>query len=183
MPEYRRIRLAGGTIFFTVVTYDRKPILVLPESRRILRKVWKDVQTKHPFEIVAICLLPDHLHTIWKLPDDDTDYAMRWNEIKRHFTHEYLKLTREESVRNESRKKRRESTIWQRRYWAHILYDQDDLNAHIDYIHYNPMKHGFVNQVSDWPWSSFHRFLRMGVYTFDWGGCLGAGLMDKSMGE
>jgi putative transposase len=184
MPEYRRIKQPGGTFFFTVVTFDRKPILTTPESRPIFRKAWKDVQVKHPFQTLAICLLPDHLHTIWQLPEGDTNYALRWNEIKRHFSHEYLQVVGEgDTSRNESRKKRREVAIWQRRYWTHILFDQDDLNNHIDYIHFNPLKHGLVKQVMDWPWSSFHRYMRMGVYSQDWCRSAEEFPVDASMGE
>jgi len=105
MPEYRRVKEPGGMYFFTVVTYDRKPILTSPQSRAILRIVWKKVQTSHLFETLAICLLPDHLHTIWKLPEGDIDYPLRWNEIKRHFTHEYLDQVERGGERNVSRKK------------------------------------------------------------------------------
>ncbi len=100
MPEYRRVKEPGGMYFFTVVTYDRKPILTSPQSRAILRIVWKKVQTSHLFETVAICLLPDHLHTIWKLPEGDIDYPLRWNEIKRYFTHEYLDQVERGGERN-----------------------------------------------------------------------------------
>jgi len=184
MPEYRRIKQPGGTIFFTVVTFGRRPILTSPESRSILRKAWQNVQVKHPFQTLAVCLLPDHLHTIWQLPEGDTNTAVRWNEIKRHFSHEYLKVVGEgNNVRNESRIKRREAAIWQRRYWAHVLFDQEDLNNHFDYIHINPQKHGLVKQVMDWPWSSFHRYVQMGVYSQDWCRSMEEFLVDASMGE
>jgi putative transposase len=183
MAEYRRIWEPGGTYFFTVVTFDRQPILTNPKCRAILRKAWKDVQTKHPFETIAVCLLPDHLHTIWRLPKGDSNYPMRWNEIKRRFTHEYMRQVDARCDRNESHLKRREQAIWQRRYWEHTFYDEDDLNAHIDYIHINPMKHGLVKRVADWPWSSFHRYLRMGVYSVDWGGNVDCVIKDRSMGE
>ncbi len=183
MTEYRRLREPGGTYFFTVVTFDRQPTLIDPTSRAILRKAWKDVQIKHPFEVIAICLLPDHLHTIWRLPEGDTNYSMRWNEIKRHFTHEFLKKVNSGGNRNESRLKRREQAVWQRRYWEHTFYDQDDLNAHIDYIHINPLKHGLVKRVVDWSWSSFYRYVRMGVYPVDWGGEVNNAKMDMEVGE
>lgn len=183
MTEYRRIREPGGTYFFTVVTFDRQPILIEPHCRAILRKVWKDVQTNHPFVTIAICLLPDHLHTVWQLPEGETDYSMRWNEIKRHFTHEYIRTIKSGGVRNESHIKRREQALWQRRYWEHTFYDQDDLNAHIDYIHINPLKHGLVKRVADWPWSSFHRYVRKGVYPVDWGGESDSATMNMSAGE
>jgi putative transposase len=108
---------------------------------------------------------------------------MRWNEIKRHFTHEYLKQIDVRGIRNESHVKRREQAVWQRRYWEHTIFDEDDLNAHIDYIHINPLKHGLVKQVADWPWSSFHRYVRMGVYSADWGGNVDCVIKDRSMRE
>lgn len=163
MTEYRRIREPGGIYFFTVVTYNRRPILINPQSRGILRNAWKKVQQKHPFETIAVCLLPDHIHTIWRLPEGDTNYSVRWNEIKRNFTHEYLMIFNCKDDRNESRAKRREQTVWQRRFWEHTFYDQDDLIAHIDYIHINPLKHELVKRVADWPWSSFHRYVRTGI--------------------
>ncbi len=184
MPEYRRIMQPGGTFFFTVVTFNRKPILASPESRAILRKVWMKVRLKHPFETLAVCLLPDHLHVIWQLPEGDSNYAVRWNEIKRNFSHEYMQNHENgNSEKIESRIKRREVTIWQRRYWTHVLYDQEDLNNHIDYIHYNPLKHGLVDQVNDWQWSSFHRYVRIGVYAPDWCGKADDFLSDELMGE
>lgn len=147
MTNYRRLREPGGTYFFTVVTFNRQPILTLPHSRNVLREAWKKVQVKHPFETLAVCLLPNHLHTIWSLPEGDTDYSMRWNEIKRCFSREYIKLGREGGIRNDSRIKRREQAIWQRRFWEHTFYNQKDLNTHIDYIHYNPTKHGLVKRL------------------------------------
>jgi putative transposase len=179
MTNYRRVREPGGTYFFTLVTFDRQPILTSPQSREILRKAWKDVQARHPFETVAVCLLPDHLHTIWKLPEGDKDYSLRWSEIKRNFTREYLRQVGNGEMRSLSRVKRREAAIWQRRYWEHTIYNEDDLNAHIDYIHFNPMKHGLVKQVAHWPWSSFHKYVRIGILTHDWGGIS----MDVNIGE
>lgn len=183
MPEYRRIREPGGIYFFTVVTYNRRPILTDPECQSVLRNAWMNVQRKHPFETIAVCLLPDHIHTIWKLPEGDTNYSVRWNEIKRHFTHEYRLNFDIQDDRNESRVKRREQTVWQRRFWEHTFYDRDDLNAHIDYIHINPLKHGFVKRVTDWPWSSFHRYVKMGIYPPDWGGEVEISSADLTVGE
>jgi putative transposase len=183
MPEYRRTREPGETYFFTVVTFDRQPILTDPKSRAILRKAWLDVQSHHPFETIAVCLLPDHLHTIWRLPEGDSDYPMRWREIKRKFTHEYVRKVDGGGLRNVSRVKRKEAAIWQRRYWEHTFYEDYDLNTHIDYIHFNPMKHGLVKRVADWPWSSFNRYVRMGVYSSDWGGEASAIYIDMVLGE
>lgn len=168
MPNYRR-NYEGGTYFFTVVTYHRLPILTTPDARRLLRAAWLAVGAKMPFAIDAVCLLPNHIHCIWTLPENDQDYSMLWQEIKRIFTQRYLCEVGAGEERNLSRQKRGEAAIWQRRFWEHTLRDEQDLSRHIDYIHYNPVKHGLVDQVRDWPWSSFHRYVRMGYYASDWG--------------
>ncbi len=183
MPEYRRIYQPGGTYFFTLVTYNRKSIFRSKSARDLLHFTWVDVQSRHKFEAIAVCLLPDHIHAIWKLPEGDSDYPMRWKEIKRLFTREYLRQIGPGEARNESRQIQGEAAIWQRRYWTHVLFDQDDLNNHIDYIHINPLKHGLVNQVSDWEFSSFHRYVKDEIYPPDWGGKVDLNLKDIDRGE
>lgn len=126
---------------------------------------------KHPFKVEAICLLPDHLHCIWKLPPDDYDYPKRWRLIKAKFSRLYLKAGGEEGFRNDSRNMKKERAIWQRRYWEHTIKDEEDFARHFDYIHYNPVKHGYVKKAADWKWSSFHRYLRLGYFDEDWGFC------------
>jgi putative transposase len=145
--------------------------------------VWNNVQSRHPFESIAACVLPDHIHAIWKLPEGDADYPMRWKEIKRLFTQEYNRCNQKGIARSQSQQIQGEATNWHRRYWEHTIRDQDDLNAHIDYVHINPLKHGLVNAVIDWPWSSFHRYVREGIYPSDWGGKTEIKLMDVSRGE
>ena len=169
MPEYRRSRIAGGTYFFTVVTYNRRPLLATDTARKLLRQAWVDVRGRFPFDIDSVCLLPDHLHCIWSLPEGDADYSVRWKEIKRVFTKGYVNQVGPGEIRNESRLRRGEAAIWQRRFWEHTIRDEEDLNRHRDYIHYNPVKHGLVRSVSAWPWSSFHRFVEMGYYQQEWG--------------
>ena len=169
MPQYRRSRLEGGTYFFTVVTYNRLPILTGDEARGLLHSAWIEACRRSPFETVAVCLLPEHIHCIWSLPEGDADYARRWSEIKRFFTKGYLLHLGSGEARNESRLKRREAAVWQRRFWEHTIRDEEDLNRHLDYIHYNPVKHGLVKSVAEWPWSSFHRYVRMGYYEEGWG--------------
>ena len=169
MPNYRRAITPGGTIFFTLVTFDRKPILTSELSRQILRRVWKRVQEQHPFVVDALCLLPDHLHCIWTLPEGDGDYSMRWRAIKAQFTKEYLKSGGQDEHRNDSRITRGEAALWQRRFWEHTIKDEDDFIGHFDYIHYNPVKHGLVKQVKDWPWSSYFKYMNKSYYDVDWG--------------
>jgi putative transposase len=133
MTGYRRSLLKGGSYFFTVVTYDRLPILTSNKARAILHSAWIDVRKRFPFTTVAVCLLPDHLHCIWSLPENDADYSVRWKEIKRLFTKEYLQKIGPGEIRSESRMKKGEAAIWQRRFWEHTIRDEDDLNRHIDY--------------------------------------------------
>ncbi len=168
MPNYHRF-YEGNFYFFTVVTFNRLPILTSDASRNILHSAWLDVCKRLPFETVAVCLLPEHIHCTWKLPENDQDFSLRWKEIKRLYTKDFLEEIGPGGERNASRQKRGEAAIWQRRFWEHTIRDQEDLYHHIDYIHYNPVKHGLVKRVVDWPWSSFHRFVKMGLYEPDWG--------------
>ena len=170
MPEYRRYYEEGGMYFFTVVTYHRLPILTNPTSRKILREAWLKTQARQPFETIAVCLLPDHLHCLWKLPDGDSDFSTRWKEIKHAFTKGYLQQIGPGEERNASRQKQGEAAIWQRRFWEHTIDGEDDFENHLDYIHYNPVKHQYVTRPGDWPWSSFKRFVMEGIYDPDWEG-------------
>jgi putative transposase len=151
MPEYRRSRIEGGTYFFTIVTYNRLPILTTDTARSLLHQAWLDVRERFPFTLDAVCLLPDHIHCIWILPEDDADFSNRWKEIKRLFTKGYLQHVGTGEERNESRRSRGEAAIWQRRFWEHTIRDDQDLNRHRDYIHYNPVKHGLVTRYLHGP--------------------------------
>jgi putative transposase len=169
MTNYRRNFVPGGMYFFTVNLADRRARF-LTEHIGALRSAFRYTRARHSFEIDAIVVLPDHLHAVWTLPDGDGDFALRWRLIKSHFSHA---LPRGEVV-SASRSEKGERGIWQRRYWEHTLRDEDDLVRHIDYIHFNPAKHGHVTRVRDWPYSSFHRMVRQGLYPEDWGGDLRA---------
>ena len=164
MTNYRRSKFCGGCYFFTVVTHQRGSFLVDDLSRACLRSAWRSVRRDRPFELVALCLLPDHLHCLWRLPDGDSDFSQRWLLIKKGFTRRYLKAGGCESAQSPSRRTKRERGIWQRRFWEHQIRDEEDLHKHVDYIHYNPVKHGLVKAVEDWPWSTYHRFVREGFY-------------------
>ena len=183
MPEYRRSFAEGGTFFFTVVTFQRRPILTLEESRVLLHSTWTNVNERFPFITDAICLLPDHLHCIWTLPEGDGNYSLRWGEIKKLFSKGYLVHIGPGENRNESRQKRGEAAIWQRRFWEHTIRDLDDYHRHLDYIHYNPVKHGLVKNVADWEWSSFHRFVKKGYYERKWGTSLDEEINIMECGE
>lgn len=163
MTDYRRAKIEGGYYFFTVVTYKRRKFLTEDLARDCLRTAWRETQQAHHFDSVALCLLPDHLHCIWKLPEGDCDFSGRWSSIKASFTREYLSSDGQETIQGSSRSRKRERGIWQRRFWEHQIRDESDLQRHIDYIHYNPVKHGLVKDLGLWPWSSYHRHARDGV--------------------
>lgn len=163
MAVYRRNWVPGGTYFFTVNLLVRGNNDLLVRHVDLLREVVRDVRTKRPFEIVAWVVLPEHMHAIWTLPDGDADYSGRWNAIKALFSR---RLPRDESI-SLSRQSRGERGIWQRRFWEHTIRDVRDLENHIAYIHYNPVKHGDAASPRDWPHSSFHRFARDGLLPVD----------------
>jgi putative transposase len=165
MTSYRRNFLAGGSFFFTVNLLDRR-LRLLTEHIDQLRAAFRATRRRHLFTIEAIVVLPDHLHAVWTLPDGDADFAMRWRLIKSTFSRN---LATDEAI-STSRLAKGERGIWQRRYWEHTIRDEDDLARHIDYIHINPVKHGLVTRVRDWPYSSFHRMVKLGVYPQDWAG-------------
>ncbi|WP_295580945.1 transposase [uncultured Lamprocystis sp.] len=162
--QYRRMMIAGATYFFTVNLADRSRRLLV-EQVADLREVVRRVRQAHPFEILAWCVLPEHLHAVWTLPPGDADYAMRWTLIKAGFSRCVVK---DEYIRD-SRLLKGERGIWQRRYWEHVIRDDRDLERHIDYTHFNPVKHGYVQAVREWPYSSFHAHVRKGWLSEDWG--------------
>ena len=169
MSNYRRYYVPGGTYFFTLVTHERRPLFQHETARRCFREAILEEQRKHPFELFAIVLLPEHLHCVWSLPSGDARYSQRWAKIKETFTRSFLIAGGLEGQTTDSRRKHRERAVWQRRFWEHTVEDEDDLKRCVDYLHWNPVKHGLVNRVRDWPWSSFHRFVNAGEYDLDWG--------------
>ena len=162
MVHYRRNRVPGGTYFFTVTLADRRS-RILVEHIGELRASFHAIRRARPSQIEAIVVMPDHLHTIWTLPENDADYSSRWRAIKSRFT----RRLRTQGAPLQANSKG-EYALWQRRYWEHTIRDEDDLQKHVDYIHYNPVKHGLVNRVTDWPYSSFHRYVRRGWLSQDW---------------
>jgi putative transposase len=165
MTRYRRAHIPGGTLFFTVTLADRSSD-ALVRHIELLRLSYAVVQKERPFKTIAICVLPDHLHAIWSLPPDDADFATRWNIIKGRFSRALPAAT----SRSPSKVARREKGIWQRRYWEHAIRNDRDLERHVDYVHFNPAKHGLVSRVEDWPHSTFHRYVAEGILPSDWGG-------------
>ena len=169
MPDYRRAHVPGGTYFFTVNTYRRQTFLTDVDVRSALREAIGTLRLTHPFVIEAWVLLPDHMHALWTLPPGDEDFSYRWRVIKRMVTQRcQTRLNRPEWM-NARRRKRNQSTLWQYRFWEHLIRDEADFNRHIDYIHWNPVKHGYVAQVSHWPYSSFHRYVKQGWLPANWG--------------
>jgi putative transposase len=178
MTGYRRNFIAGGSFFFTVNLADRR-LRLLTEHIDELRSAFRKVRERHPFTIDAMVVLHDHLHTVWTLPEGDADFAKRWQLIKSAFSHG---LPAGEPI-SESRAARGERGIWQRRYWEHTIRDERDFSRHVDYIHINPVKHGLVTRVRDWPFSSFHRMVKLGVYPEDWAGDVHEPENDGRFGE
>jgi len=144
VPDYRRNYVAGGTYFFTCVTHCRAPILTSALGRRCLRQAIVRVRRDYPFQIVATVPLPDHWHSVWTLPAGDSRYPMRWMRIKEEFTEAWLARGGSELPQSESRKRRRQRGVWHNRYWEHTVRDDDDLKRCVDYIHWNPCKHGLL---------------------------------------
>lgn len=155
MSNYRRARVSGGSYFFTLVAHDRHPVLTNKNVRVALRAAVQAVREEHPFHVEAWVLLPDHLHCLWRLPEGDADYSLRWAKIKR-FTRDCLGMSVGEK-------------LWQPRYWEHCIRDENDFARHVDYIHWNPVKHGLVRCAADWPYSTSHRFVTAGIYPENWG--------------
>lgn len=163
MSNYRRVWVPGGTYFFTVNLLERRRRLLV-EHIDLLRDAFRAAKAARPFDLLAIVVLPDHLHCVWRLPEGDADNANRWAQIKSGFSRA-LPLHERRSPR---RIARRERGIWQRRYWEHLVRDEDDLRRHLDYLHINPVKHGHTARAGDWPYSSFRRWVAAGVYPMEW---------------
>jgi putative transposase len=176
MPDYRRARVPGATYFFTANLRDRSSDLLIREID-LLRDTVRATRARHPFHIDAWVVLPEHMHCMWTLPENDADFALRWKVIKFGFSR---RLPNREAL-TATQHKRGERGIWQRRYWEHLIRDDQDYQRHIDYNHFNPLKHGHVQRVVDWPCSSFHRAVRMGLYPRNW--CGGGVAEEERFGE
>jgi putative transposase len=165
MPNYRRAFVPGGCWFFTVNLLDRRRTL-LADHVTDLRDAVAATRQRLPFDICAFVVLPDHLHAVWQLPPDDHDFSTRWRLIKSRFA----KSLPKDEPRSAVQIKRNERGIWQHRFWEHLIRDEADYARHIEYCWINPLKHGLVTRVSDWPHSSFHRDVRAGLVSTDWAG-------------
>ena len=169
MPNWRRAYVPGGVYFFTVVTDGRRPIFTDPAARTRLGNVIRACRTRWPFEMPAVVLLPDHLHAIWSLPPGDDAYSRRWGWIKKEFTKSYPAAGGKERHQSGGRQRDGRRGVWQPKFWEHTILDEDDFDRHMDYVHFNPVKHGLAPSPADWDASSFHRWVRVGVYPAGWG--------------
>ena len=168
MPHYRRNFLPGGLFFFTVVTDGRRPILGSEHAVGQLREAVRETKQRHPFDLIASVILPDHLHMIWALPAGDAHFDRRWSGIKANFSRAWLASGGEEQSVSAGRRRDRRRGVWQPRFIEHTLRDESDLQQHVDYIHWNPVKHGYVDHPVEWPYSSIHRYLRRGWLPKKW---------------
>ncbi len=167
MVNYRRNFIPGGTFFFTVTLADRRSKLLV-DHVDLLRNALRVARQERPFVIDAVVILPDHLHAILTLPPDDSDFSGRWRRIKGHFSSALIDASTELKRRSNG-----SLAVWQRRFWEHTIRDEGDYARHVDYIHFNPVKHGLVQRVRDWPYSSFHRYVKDGILPEDWAGDVG----------
>jgi putative transposase len=167
MVGYRRNFIPGGTFFFTVTLEDRRSKILVGQVDH-LRNALRAARRERPFTIDAIVILPDHLHAIFTLPQGDFDFSGRWRRIKGHFSSALI-----DAAVELDRRPNGGLALWQRRFWEHTIRDEADFSRHVDYIHFNPVKHGYVQCVRDWPHSSFHRFVKEGILPNDWAGDVG----------
>jgi putative transposase len=164
MPNYRRAFVPGGCWFFTVNLLERQKTLLVEHIE--LRLAVATTRRTRPFTIDAFVILPDHLHAVWTLPSGDADFSTRWRLIKSRF----VQALPEREWLSHVRIERNERGVWQRRFWEHLIRDEADYARHVEYCYINPVKHGLVSRVRDWPHSSFHRDVRAGIIPQDWAG-------------
>jgi putative transposase len=168
MPNYRRNYVPGATYFFTVVIHERRSTLASPIAQKMLGDVFRECQSKRPFRMDAVVLLPDHLHCIWRLPRGDDAYSARWGWIKLEFTKRWLANGGSEGRVSHGQSRERRRGVWQPRFWEHTVKNEDDYQTRFDYIHFNPVKHGYVQSPHEWEPSSFHRWVEKGLYPRQW---------------
>ena len=171
MSDYRRAHVPGGTFFLTIVTYQRTSLFGVDENVCLLRRALAQVMREMPFRLPAAVVLPDHLHFLWCLPSGDTAFSARVGRMKIIFTRLLRGCLTTPSGVSFSRSKHRESNVWQRRFWEHAIKDEEDFEKHLDYIHYNPVRHGLAACPHSWKYSSFPKWVRSGLYPERWGCC------------
>ncbi|MCH8923210.1 MAG: transposase [Planctomycetes bacterium] len=171
MSDYRRYFVAGGTYFFTIVTYQRRRLFDSPDNVQRLREALAEVKDEMPFDIRAAAVLPEHIHFIWSLPPGDDRYSKRLGRMKVEFTRSLYGAGNAPRSASASRRRHGESDVWQRRFWEHTIRDEDEFERLFDYVHFNPVKHGYARCPHEWPASSFGHWARRGVYEMQWGCC------------
>lgn len=154
--------------FFTLVTHRRRNLFSKTIAREYLRKAIAEEKEQNPFNVMASVILPDHLHCIWELPENDADFSKRWGRIKRRFSKKWINIGGKEAEISQARRNHHERGVWQKRFWEHRIRDEEDLMRHVNYIHYNPVKHGLVRCPHIWPYSSFEQWVKEGYYRHDW---------------
>ena len=169
MPNYRRVKIKGGTYFITLVTFKRQNIFSIPDNRELFMKSILHAKKYHPFHLQAYCILPDHIHMLIRLPEDHDNISLQISEIKKRFSKLYSKNFGPSQAKIDGLVPLGRSGLWQQRFWEHTISNEEDLHRHIDYIHYNPVKHGLVHKVKNWPSSSFFDYVKAGYYQIDWG--------------
>ncbi|MBI2311668.1 MAG: transposase [Betaproteobacteria bacterium] len=165
MSDYRRFRFPGGTYFFTVCLADRRSDLLVRQVAALRRAV-TETRRLRPFHVDGWVVLPEHLHCIWTLPPGDADFSNRWKAIKIRFVQALPAVEH----RSPAQVARGERGIWQHRFWEHAIRDEEDFARHLDYVHFNPVKHGWAKTAAAWPYSTFGRWVAAGTYPHDWGG-------------
>ncbi|PSB07631.1 transposase [filamentous cyanobacterium CCP1] len=183
MPDYRRVYLPGHTVFLTLVTYNRTPLFANSENVDRLRWAAATLRTEMSLEMMAAAILPDHVHFLWTLPPGDSDYSKRVGRLKVLFTRSLRGRGMLPEQVSRSRQKHRESDVWQRRFWEHTIRDEMDWQRHLNYLHYNPVKHGLVACPHQWAYSSFDRYVQNGLYEADWGCQCGGRVPRFELGE
>lgn len=176
MPDFHRYGVPGGCYFFTVNLLERRGNTLLTDRIEVLRDAVRRVRSARPFTIDASVVLPDHLHAVWTLPPGDDDFSTRWCLIKTFFARALPRTERLSRVRRADG----ERGIWQRRFWEHAISNDEDYAAHMDSVHFNPVKHGLVTSPADWPYSTFRSCAERGLYPLDW---IGSGVDDLPTGE
>ena len=164
MPNYRRGNTPGATWFFTVNLLERHDNDLLVREIELLRACISKEKDRRPFTVLAWVVLPEHMLWLWRMPEGDADFATRWRRIKTDFSRSLPRTERRSVVRAG----RGERGIWQRRYWEHQIHNERSLQSHMDYIHFNPVKHGWAKRPVDWPHSSFPEHVARGTYPADW---------------
>jgi putative transposase len=171
MPDYRRFCVPGATVFLTIVTYQRAPLFTRDANVELLRTAMRQVMEDQPFEIPAAVVLPDLVHFLWTMPPNDSNYSRRVGRMKVHFSRSFRDAGHLLGEIPVSRRRHREADVWQRRFWEHTILNERDFEQHLHYIHYNPVKHGYATCPHRWPFSSFERWVRSGLYDERWGCC------------